>query len=331
METMSRKKQSGFTLLETLIATVIFLAIASIIMSGMIQMLRNQATIANRTEMHTSVRSATELLQQEIGQAGRISLPNTTINGGGVTITAPIVVGTPAIPQTVTVSSSSGNSATAGMFPGMQLDVDTGMNFEVVTIAQGGVVGNTITATFQNPHPNAPIPVMVSGSFGTGIIPPAAAPASYPNGSTGTVLKLYGDINRDGNVLYVEYTCAPGTAGNPGYLYRNEMNAFNTLVKPAVSPSMYLLTNVLQNPPNNAPCFTYQVQLANGQYFVTDVAVTLTVQTPNKDAQTNAYQQETKALLNISPRNVFYVWEAFSINEVPRNQPIPAQVTALLP
>lgn len=321
---MSQRKQSGFTLLETMIATVIFLVIASVIMTGMIQLLRAQGTIANRTEMHTSVRSATELLQQEIGQAGRVSLPNTGATGQGVTMTGPIVVGTPPIPQTVTVSS------TAGMFPGMLLDVDTGANFEVVTIAANGVVGNTIIATFQNPHNSASIPIMVSGSFGTGIIPPAAAPASYANGSTGTVLKLYGDINRDGNVLYVEYTCAPGTAANPGFLYRNEMNAFTTLIKPAASPTMYLLTNVLQNPAN-APCFTYQVQQANGQYFVTDVAVTLTVQTPNKDPQTNLYQQETKALLNISPRNVFYVWELYSINQVPRNQPIPVNVTALLP
>lgn len=321
IQMMSRRKQSGFTLLETMIATVIFLVIASVIMTGMLQLLRTQGTIANRTEMHTSVRSATELLQQEIGQAGRISLPNTTAAGGGVTMTGPIL-GPGPVTATVTLSS------TAGMFQGMLLDVDTGANFEVITIQT--IVGNSITAIFQNAHNNASIPVMVSGSFGTGIIPPAAAPASYTNGSTGTVLKLYGDINRDGNVLYVEYTCAPGTTTTPGYLYRNEMNAFNTVLKPPVDPTMYLLTNVLQNP-NGTPCFTYQVQLANGQYFVTDVAVTLTVQTPNKDPQTNLYQNETKALLNISPRNVFYVWELYSINQIPRNQPIPANVTTLLP
>jgi prepilin-type N-terminal cleavage/methylation domain-containing protein len=315
---MSCKRQSGFTLLETMIATVIFLIVASIVMSGMIQLLHTHSTIANRTEMHASVRSATELLQQEIGQAGRISLPNTGVNGTGVTATGPIAPGVKA----VTVTSA------AGMFNGMQLDVDTGVNFEVVTLTN--VAGNTITANFQNPHNNATIPVIVSGSFGTGIIPPAAGPANYPNGSTGTVLKLYGDINRDGNILYVEYTCAPGPPANPGFLYRNEMPAFTTLVKPAVNPTMYLLTNVLQNP-NNSPCFTYQVQLANGQYFVTDVAITLTVQTPNRDTQTNQFQQETKALLNVSPRNVFYVWELYSLNQVPRNQPIPANVTALLP
>jgi len=313
----NRNRQSGFTLLETMLAMAIYVVIASIVMSGMIQMLRTQGTIANRTEMHTSVRSATELLQQEIGQAGRVSLPNTTAFGGGVTMTGPVAVGV----QTATVSSSS------GMFVGLLLDVDTGASFEVVALT--AVAGNTITANFLNPHAGASIPVMVSGSFGTGIVPPAAAPTNYPNGSTATVLKLYGDINRDGKVLYIEYTCAPGTTTAPGYLYRNQMS-FTVAAKPALDPSMYLLTNVLSNP-GNTPCFTYQVQQANGLSFVTDVAVTLTVQTPLKDPKTNAFQWETKALLNISPRNVFYVWELYSINQVPRNQPIPASVVTLLP
>jgi len=86
-----------------MLAMAIYVVIASIVMSGMIQMLRTQGTIANRTEMHTSVRSATELLQQEIGQAGRVSLPNTTAFGGGVTMTGPVAVGV----QAATVSSSS--------------------------------------------------------------------------------------------------------------------------------------------------------------------------------------------------------------------------------
>src|SRR5215831_3314716 len=74
---MMRKKQAGFTLMETLISLVILLGVSAIVMSGLVQMMWTQGTITNRTEMHTSVRSATELLQQEIGQAGRISLPPT--------------------------------------------------------------------------------------------------------------------------------------------------------------------------------------------------------------------------------------------------------------
>jgi type II secretory pathway pseudopilin PulG len=319
---MKRKRHAGFSLLETLVAMVVFLAVGAIVMTGLVQLLRTQGTIANRTEMHTSVRSATELLQQEIGQAGRVSLPNVGGAIGGVTLTGPTIGGGAApISQAVTVSS------TTGMFQNILLDVDTGQNFEVVQATAAG--GGSITAPFANNHA-AGAPVIVSGSFGTGIVPPAAAPANFPNGSTPTVLKLYGDINRDGRILYVEYTCAPGTATQPGFLYRNEMNAFTTLLKPPVDPSMILLNNVLSNP-NNTPCFTYQVQQANGQYFVTDVAVTMTVQTQQQDAQTHQYQSETKALLNISPRNVFYVWELYSTNQIPRNQPMPTEVVALLP
>lgn len=231
-------------------------------------------------------------------------------------MTGPVSAGV----QTVTVSSTS------GMYTGMLLDVENGNNFEVVTIT--AIAGSTITAYFQNAHPNVTIPVAVTGSFGTGIIPPAAAPANYANGSTGTVLKLYGDINRDGNVLYVEYTCAPGTAAAPGFLYRNQMS-YTALLKPAVDSSRVLLNNVLPNP-NNNPCFTYTVSKANGQYFVTDVAITLTVQTQNLDPVTKQFQSETKALLNVSPRNVFYVWELYSLGQVPRNQPTPANITNLI-
>src|SRR5258708_24911346 len=76
---MTRKKQVGFSLLETLVALAVLLVVGGIVMTGMVQLMKTQSTIANRTEMHTSVRSATELLQQEIGQAGEVSLraPNT--------------------------------------------------------------------------------------------------------------------------------------------------------------------------------------------------------------------------------------------------------------
>ena len=43
-----------------------------IVMTGIHGMAMTQSTLQNRTEMHANVRSATELLQQEIGQAGRV-------------------------------------------------------------------------------------------------------------------------------------------------------------------------------------------------------------------------------------------------------------------
>jgi hypothetical protein len=65
--------------------------------------------------------------------------------------------------------------------------------------------------------------------------------------------------------------------------------------------------------------------------YVLDVAITLTVQTQTRDRITNAFQLETKALLNVSPRNVFNVWQLASAGVTNRVQPMPATVTALLP
>ena len=338
---MRKKHHSGFTIMELMVSLAVFLVITSVVMSGMIQMMKTQGSVANRTEMHTSVRSATELLQQEIGQAGRVSLPAAVLP---VNITQDITAN-PTTAQTVSISS------TLNMFPQMLLDIDAGQNFEVVTLT--AVAPGTITAIFTRSHINPTThttAVQVSGAFGTGIVPPAAglncatpgylAYSGPGTGSDCNTLKLYGDINGDGNIVYVEYKCDTANASktSPGYLYRNQVADAVVVgtTKPAVTPAMYLLNNLEKNP-NQAwdGCFTYQVQNAPGPAgnpvaFVTDVALTLTVQTQLRDPQTNDFQNETKALLNITPRNVFYVWEATSLGEVPRNQPMPANIASLL-
>lgn len=365
-----RKKQAGFTLMETMIALVILLGVSAVVMSGMVQMMWTQGTIENRTEMHTSVRSATELLQQEIGQAGKLSLPTppagvawamtnaVAVPGATGVITVPIV--------TFNVVDGLGNPV---LYEGEWVTVDTGLNKESVQLtclAGPGncpAASNTWEATFYYSHTPAAIlgtgtngvPISIPGAFSGGIIPPAAGvmpnpppgyagypdfPAGYPvapalnNGSTGTVLKLFGDVNGDGNLVYVEYTCVPGTPANPGFLYRNQVNFWDNQVVPPLDPSMIVLTGVLLNP-NNAngnavPCFTYQLQTKDGIFaaahdlaFVTDVAVTLTVQTPNPDPQTHLLQTETKALLNVSPRNVYDAWDFATMDYTNRVQPTP--------
>ncbi len=319
---MTRKKQLGFSLIETMVALAVLFAVGGIVMSGMVQLMRTQGTIANRTEMHTSVRSATELLEQEIGQAGRLSLASPTAN---VSLGAAVVAAAGA--TAFTLSASDGSAVT--VYPNEVLTVDLGTNQEVVTLVTAS--GSAGTALFQNAHAVG-APVTALGAFGTGIVPPAAAPANYPSGSTPTVLKLYGDINGDGNMVYVEYTCT-GTATVPGSLYRNQVS-ITAGAKPAVDNTMILLSNVLANPNdangNAVPCFAYQVQPLGSGYCVTDVAVTLTVQTQNKDLQTGQFQQETKALLNVAPRNVVEVYDTASLTDPLRAQAMPATVTALL-
>ena len=324
---MTHKKQTGFTLLETMVSLAVLLAVSAIVMGGMNQMMKTQGTVANRTEMHTSVRDATEVLEQEIGQAGKISLP--TPPPGTPTwqmLTAIVVVKDAPVTQPLVKFSATLVDAAGRpeLFDNEQLLVDTGVNQETITItcpAPGTCTDTWTAGPFYNSHAIG-VPISAPGAFSTGIVPPApgitAGYAGYTNcvaapcGSTDRLLKLYGDINGDGNMMYVEYTCNPGTPAAPGFLYRQQM-PFNGAAgsKLPVAPSMVVLSNVLvSTTPAGAvvPCFTYQVVPVgiNPDYaFVTDVAVTLTVQTQLQDPQTHQFQQETKALLNVSPRNVF--------------------------
>jgi len=386
---MMRKKQAGFTLMETLIALVVLLGVSAIVMSGMVQMMWTQGTITNRTEMHTSVRSATELLQQEIGQAGKISLPTpppgvawaiTQTNPGAGSIIVNPNVGV-AVVQVTFNNILDGNGFPV-LYEGEWVNVEAGQSLALCpqcgreTVQLTCAVGpgncqnpsNTWNATFYYNHVPVPIlgtgtvgiPISIPGAFSTGIVPPAAGvmpappagyagypvfPAGYPagsqpaKGSTGTVLKLYGDVNGDGEMMYVEYTCVPGTPAAPGFLYRNEIRFMDTQVLPPNDPSKIVLSGVLTNPNdangNAVPCFTYQLQTKDGlnaaaedMTFVTDVAVTLTVQTSNPDPQTHLLQTETKALLNVSPRNVYDAYDFATLDYSNRIQPAPALIKA---
>lgn len=330
--------QSGFSLLEMMVSLTVLLIVITFVMTGMSQLTTVQNTIANRTEMHRNVRSATELLQQEVGQAGLISLPAT------VTLSAAAAASGSA--EIVNVSSS------AGMYAGMFLDVlpDTSAspNYETIQLTAVPSATSITAASFTYQH-NSGAQLIVSGSLGTGIIPPAAlnyvtpncpsstvSPAvytAYALGSTCNTLKLYGDVNGSGSMIYVEYSCVPGTATSPGYLYRNEvLSPLTAGSKPAVSAGVVLLNNLLANP-SSAPCFSYQTATGqSGNTYVLDVAVTLTVQTQEEDPVTHQFQQETKALLNVSPRNVFDAWELDSsiAHSLQRVQPIPPNITTNL-
>ena len=295
------RSDAGFSLTEALIATAILLVLFGTSINSLRQTTELSRTVGNRNEMHSSVRGATELLQQEIGQAGRVALP-----GPIVMLFAMTAVG----PQTVTVNT------TTGLFVGAQVVVGTGQQSETVTIT--ALTPTSITADFKVIH-NAAEFVTILGGFTSGVVPP-----SMTNGSTGNVLKIYGDINDDGVMVYAEYTC-DFTANN---LYRNVM-AFDAASKPAVTQEMVLLNNVIANP-GNAPCFTYQTEIVNGVTYVTGVAVTLSVRSQQLDANFKTQLQATKTLLNVSPRNIFLVWSMASVGVTNRLQPMPPTVLALL-
>jgi len=293
--------ESGFSLIEVMVTTGILMVVSAVVMSGVLSMAQLNSTVTNRAQMFAGVRNATALLQQEVGQAGRVTLP------GAATLSAAVAPGA----NTVNVSFSSNR------FVGENVTIGTGDAAETVTVTAVG--GGSITATFTSAHANNE-PVSVRGAFSAGVIPPTVA-----NGSTAWTLKIFGDINGTGSMVYVEYFCDIAN----GRLYRNQM-AWDAMAKPATTVDQILVENVQPNP-GNAPCFTYQTKTVSGTPYVIGVAITLTVQSQDKDSITQEYQKESKALLNVSPRNVFNAWQLASLDITNRVQPTPPQITTMLP
>jgi len=344
------RSEAGYSLIELVVATGLLLAISGIATSGLMQMSKHQQTVWNRTEMHSGIRGATELLQQEVGQAGRMTLPTSAITmNTAVTVppgtfpcteTATGWVG--GVTATVTLSSLAG--VWAGTKTGTKLALLDGNNAETVMVQALNTGTSQVTACFSRSHTTTPASVMALGGFAEGVIGPSplyttpwsSTPGTYVNGSDANHLKLFGDINDDGQLVYVEYFCDNGdVGGTPSHnLYRTVV-AYNAATKPAADASAILLGNVYPNPPDSSgsarPCFKYQWVTIDGQQYVLDVAITLTVQTQQIDPVTRAYQMETKALLNVSPRNVFNTWVMAGYGADNRVQPTPPTVTALLP
>ena len=139
------------------------------------------------------------------------------------------------------------------------------------------------------------------------------------------MLKIFGDINGTGNMVYVEYTCDVAA----GRLYRNQMDwKADDKAKPTVE--QILVENIKANP-KNTPCFTYQTKVVNQDVFVVGVAITLTVESRDVDPITHKFQRESKALLNVAPRNVFNAWQLASLDIDNRVQPTPQTIKDLLP
>jgi ribosomal 50S subunit-recycling heat shock protein len=254
--------------------------------------------------MHDAGRSATELLQQEVGQAGRATLATAVTLSGAVTASG-----------AATFTDPSGS-----IFVGEKLVIDTGQSEETVTVTavNAAATPHTFTALYTLPHA-AGAPVTVQGGFASGVVP-----TNMTNGSTASVLKLYGDVNGNNSMVYVEYVCDTAS----GFLYRNMM-AFDAASKPAVNSNQILLSNLLPNP-GGTPCFTYEQKTVNTTTFVVNVAISLTTRTQMLDRVTRQFQTETKALLNVAPRNVFDAWLLASMGSNSRIQPMPPSVAALL-
>jgi len=304
----------GFSLLELMVSMVIL----SLIMGGFIAALSTSEQTYARTElgsdMYENVRSVAELLAQEIGQAGLVSLPTTTLSAA---------VAANAAAQAVNVSQ------TASMYVGEQLLVDAGSaSEELVTLT--AVTSTTMSGIFQHAHASG-APVTVLGAYPSGIVPPGATDGSTSVAEPGkSVLNMYGDINGDGSLVYIRYTC--DTSATPGTLTRSV-----TTITPGVNTinaAQTLLSTLIPNPPSTAyptgvPCFqytSYPVGTPSNTY-VTNVGLTISVRSLTPDPQTQAYLTMTKSFLDLSPRNVLAGFELGNAGLTTRLQAQPPNVS----
>ena len=145
---MTRHSDAGFSLVELLVSMILVLVVFSGVTNAINKLSQAQRSIWNRTELHSGVRGATELLQQEVGQAGRITLP------APVTLTTATNTTGSINPVSLTASVSS----TTGMFVGIQLVIDAGDKIETVAVTALDTSANTITGVFAGAQTTPSVP-----------------------------------------------------------------------------------------------------------------------------------------------------------------------------
>jgi Tfp pilus assembly protein PilW len=282
---LSRATYGGFSLVELMASMAVLLVISGGMVSAISMSQQTYARTEMKSDMYENVRGVAELMAQEIGQAGLVSLPPTT-----PTLSAAVAAG----------ASAATVSSTTSLYVGEQLLVDAGSaKEELVTLKTIPSTTITINGTFANAHAST-APINVLGVFPNGVVAPGTT-----NPSTANVLNIFGDINADGSLVYVRYTCTPGTSAAPGTLTRSV-----TIITPGVntvSASQTLLSTVVGG--TGAVCFQYTTATASGFTFVTNVGFTLSVQATRVDPQTGVYPSMTKSFLNLAPRNVLAGYE----------------------
>src|SRR5262245_29360352 len=294
---MKANSEKGFSLLEMLISMIILLIACGAAFRALAYYQRSYGSSQLRADMHMGVRNALELMAQEVNQAGLLPF--------GPPRQLPAAV-TPS-PTAQAVQVTSVNS----IFVNEMLTIDTGSNQEDVKVTAVNTATSQITAVFTKAHP-ANAPVNAFGLFPQGIR------STSPNASSSTRLKIFGDINGDNTITYVEYNCSGTT------LTRSEWQVPSSGARVLVRTGT-LVTDVIANPGSpSTPCFQYTTASAAGVTFVTSVTVTLSVQTAANDPFTKQRVSMTKSSLNLSPRNLLTGMDLAQAGFTGRLQPIPS-------
>ncbi len=285
----------------------ILLVISAAALYGLVVYQKNYVGTSMHQGMESSIRSASELLQQEIGQAGSVS---------GVAFTTPPALHTAVAKNSISavtlcLGSNCTTSTTVGLYQGESVVIDYGTGTQE-TVTLGAVTSTTISIPapgFQQAHAIGAT-VTASGVIYQG--------ASVTGGNT---LTLFGDINSDGNMYYVQYVCTQSsTAPNYGTLTRT----ITPVSAGSLSTTDTLVQGVTTNP-DGSNCFTSTTQTVTaastvcsaGCTFTTSVGLTLTTYSTQMDPQKNCAAASTNknclaivtnSFLNLTPRNILYAY-----------------------
>jgi len=304
---MQARHESGFSLLELLVSVAVMMVIVGSALGAVNFYQRNYVKTQSLTDMHSGVRGAVELMTHEISQAGLIN----SLDAVAANIDATLSVsqtGNP-VAQTVTVNNSS------IFYSGEEVQVDTGNNQETVVVAS--VVDSThISGIFTRNHATG-APVYAIGTIAEGIVPPSN-PGTYDPAACCDTLQIIGDVNADGNLQFVEYKCDWNYVDSSGATVPTLTRSMTQISAAAKNAAVPLMKGIIKNPiPSGGtqatPCFNFKLQnlsitKTNGvtlsYWYTTNISLTLTVQTMQRDPQTNQFLTMTKSFLDLSPRNV---------------------------
>ena len=281
----SVKTNQGFSLIELLISLSTLLIVSSSAFTLLSYYQKSYISMEQRSDVHGGIRAAMALMTQEITQAGSLGTKPKTIHDAVTKNTSP---------QSVTLDPSADD-----IFDKEKLVIDTGTSQEIVEVQSH--TSTTITGVFAQDHV-ATTTAMALGVFPEGILP----------SSSGTQLRLVGDLNGDGKLVYGWYDCDPMTG--------NLTRSMKKVYAPDTDSPQLLLNHIVANP-NSVACFQYTTTTVRNFTLVTGVAITISAQTSRKDPRTGAFVTVTESLLNISPRNLLAGLEAVRSNLMSRLQP----------
>jgi type II secretory pathway pseudopilin PulG len=297
---MNAGSDTGFTLIEVLIAIVVMIPIMGAAVSlfnvGTNQYASEQSSISANQE----ARAALEMMTAEIAQAGSHS-DRATVTTGSVSASAS--------DQAVAVASSEGIEV------GDWVEIDTDNQLEAVKVT--AVTSRSISGIFLLNHASGVPLRLFALPFPTGIIPP---PGTWPDTSVPvTTLRFFGVMNHDvlNNTSVLEYV---------EYVY----DSANAQITRSATP----ITQTIKNP---ALPFVRNVKPASVQFLlntdnmgvVTSVHVSMTVMSSWK---TVSDYEETTLSTSVSIPSIraasVLLSETLGFGGVNKLPPTPAQVTA---